>query len=89
MKRMTEKQEDFYDFVQDFVASKGYFPTYRECAEGLSFKSHNSVQQNLKALQKKGWLKHTPKRGWHITPRFYCMHCGNEISQSEHKRLAA
>ena len=55
-KQLTKKQLEFYHFIRDFKREHGIWPTYREIAEHLDFKSPNSVTQNIKSLIKKGYL---------------------------------
>jgi len=55
-RQLTKKQLEFFQFIRDFKKSNGLWPTYREIADNLDFKSPNSVTQNIKALIKKGYL---------------------------------
>lgn len=54
--RLTGKQQLVVDYISKYVETNKAWPSYREIADHFSFKSPNSVTQNLKALEKKGYL---------------------------------
>ncbi len=54
---LTAKQEAVLAFIRDELADKGYPPTIREIGSHLGLKSTNGVNDHLKALEKKGYLK--------------------------------
>ena len=53
-------------YMRDFMTKHGAPPTIREIAKHFEFASENAVADHLKALKRKGLLKHYPKRsrGW-------------------------
>lgn len=51
---LTKKQREVLDFIESFVAEKGYTPSYREIATGLGLSSPATVCQHIKALCEKG-----------------------------------
>ena len=53
---LTRKQQEFFSFIIDYKKEYNVWPTYREIAEHFSYKSPNSVTQNIQALLKKGYL---------------------------------
>ena len=53
---LTRKQQEFFSFINDYKKEYDVWPTYREIAEHFSYKSPNSVTQNIQALLKKGYL---------------------------------
>ncbi|GMQ80790.1 MAG: transcriptional repressor LexA [Rhodothermia bacterium] len=53
---LTPKQQDFLQYIRDYVSNQGVWPTYREMSEHFDFRSPNSVTQNLQALNRKGFL---------------------------------
>ncbi len=57
MKKLTERQQLVFDFIADYFQRKGMPPTVREIADGLDFKSPNSVQEHLRLIEKKGWVE--------------------------------
>lgn len=55
-RQLTKKQLEFFHYIRDYRSSNGIWPTYREIADALDFRSPNSVTQNIKSLVKKGYL---------------------------------
>lgn len=55
-KHLTSKQHAFWTYLKDYVTNNGVWPTYRELVDEFSYRSPNSVTQNLQALHKKGFL---------------------------------
>ena len=53
---LTPKQKRLLDFIQHYAETKGYPPTQREIAARFRLKSLGSVQDYLKALERKGYL---------------------------------
>jgi len=56
-RQLTKKQLEFFHFIREYRKTNGIWPTYREIADQLDYKSPNSVTQNIKALIKKGVLR--------------------------------
>jgi SOS regulatory protein LexA len=50
---LTKKQKEFFDYITQYKADEGIWPTYREIADYFGYKSPNSVTQNIQALVKK------------------------------------
>ncbi len=57
MKKLTARQQVVYDFITEYYTEKEIPPTVREIADGLGFKSPNSVQEHLRLIEKKGFVK--------------------------------
>ena len=55
-RNLTEKQEQFLDYIRDYTQENGIWPTYRELSDQFDFRSPNSVTQNLQALYRKGYI---------------------------------
>lgn len=55
-KHLTSKQHSFLKYLKDYVKEHGVWPTYRELVDEFTYRSPNSVTQNLQALFKKGFL---------------------------------
>lgn len=50
-------QQRVYDFIVDFITSKGYSPSMREISTGTGIKSTASVSDYLCMLEKLGKIK--------------------------------
>lgn len=57
MKKLTARQQLVYDFISEYFDREGMPPTVREIADGLGFKSPNSVQEHLRLIEKKGYVE--------------------------------
>jgi len=55
---LTEKQKAVLDYIIKYDQEKQRWPSYEEFTHEFSYKSSNSITQNLKALTKKGYLIH-------------------------------
>lgn len=53
---MTERQQKFLQFIEDFIRDNGYSPSIREIAKGLGLSSTASVKKMLDRLTDKGLL---------------------------------
>ncbi|MCH7853153.1 MAG: transcriptional repressor LexA [Proteobacteria bacterium] len=60
MRRLTPRQSEILNLIQDFIAENGMPPTRAEIARELGFKSANAAEDHLRALQKKGVLELIP-----------------------------
>ena len=52
----TKRQKEFLEMITNFYESNYYMPTYDEIREAMSLKSYSAVTDNLKALERKGFL---------------------------------
>lgn len=60
MRQLTPRQREILDLIQSFIEEFGMPPTRAEIARELGFKSANSAEEHLRALQKKGVLELVP-----------------------------
>lgn len=60
MKRITEQQSEILNVIVESVKTRGYPPTIKEIAEALGIGSTSSVFYQLRALQKKGFIRIDP-----------------------------
>ena len=54
---LTIRQKQVLDFIADFIADKGYSPSYEEMARGLSLASLATVHKHVSALEEKQYLR--------------------------------
>lgn len=59
MRTITERQLQVLEYVSDFYREHGVAPTMRNIADHFEWSSHNAAQDHLRALEKKGYLRHT------------------------------
>ena len=61
-RQITDKQKKVLSYICSITSKQGRPPTIREIAAWFGFKSTGTVRDYLRALQKKGYLKLTPKK---------------------------
>jgi repressor LexA len=54
---ITRRQRQVYDFISEFVQSKGYSPSFEEIGEGLGLSSLATVHKHISNLEQKGLLR--------------------------------
>jgi repressor LexA len=54
---ITKRQRAVYDFISEFVAGKGYSPSFEEIGEALGLSSLATVHKHISNLETKGLLK--------------------------------
>ncbi len=55
--RPTKKQKELLTFIEEFIAAKGYSPSYREIKQGLNYNSVATVALHVNNLIKRGHLQ--------------------------------
>ena len=54
---LTKKQRQILDYVESFVETNGYSPSYEEIAEHFRYSSLATVHEHLTNLEQKGFLR--------------------------------
>ncbi|HEX6748476.1 MAG TPA: transcriptional repressor LexA [Longimicrobium sp.] len=54
---LTKKQRQILDYVESFVDSYGYSPSYEEIANAFNYSSLATVHEHLTNLEQKGFLR--------------------------------
>lgn len=62
MERLTQRQQQIFDFIKDNVRKKGYPPSVREIGEGIGLRSSSTVHAHLEKLEKKGYIRRDPTK---------------------------
>src|SRR5262245_45286453 len=57
MHGLTKRQEQTLSFIRRSIEERGYPPTLREIGEHMGIKSTNGVNDHLRALERKGYLR--------------------------------
>ena len=55
--QLTQRQQDILNFISASIDERGFPPTLREIGTHFGIRSTNGVNDHLKALEKKGFLK--------------------------------
>lgn len=59
---LTPRQRKVLDMIRDYVEHRGYPPSVREIGEAVGLTSTSSVAHQLRALERKGYLRRDPNR---------------------------
>ncbi len=57
MQGLTGRQAQTLDFIRESIESRGYPPTLREIGTHMGIRSTNGVNDHLRALERKGYLR--------------------------------
>lgn len=68
-RELTEVQKKILEYLIDSIKGKGIPPTLAEVAKHFGYKNRATVQQHLGAIEKKGYIRKSPKlsRGIELT----------------------
>ena len=58
--KLTKKQKEVYNILEDFYKENGYWPTYREISSIMGLKSSAGPYKHIKALKAKGYVDKAP-----------------------------
>lgn len=61
MRKLTPTQKKVLEYVLRYHKENGFAPTYREVADNFGWSAHNSAVVHLGLIEKKGWLRRTPR----------------------------
>ncbi len=81
---LTERQQQILDFIADSINGRGFPPTLREIGEHFGIRSTNGVNDHLKALEKKGYLRREDLKSRAMRP----VAMANVVSLAERRRQA-
>lgn len=57
MQGLTKRQQQTLEFIRSSIVDRGYPPTLREIGEHMGIRSTNGVNDHLRALERKGYLR--------------------------------
>jgi repressor LexA len=57
MQGLTKRQSQTLEFIRNQIEERGYPPTLREIGEFMGIRSTNGVNDHLRALERKGYLR--------------------------------
>ncbi len=72
MENLTKRQKELLDFINQFIETHEYAPSYREIADGMQLGSIATVAAHLDNLKMKGYLTKDFReaRSLQLTPRW-------------------
>src|SRR5690349_24553749 len=57
MQGLTQRQAQTLEYIRQSIEERGYPPTLREIGEYMGIRSTNGVNDHLRALERKGYLR--------------------------------
>ncbi|MCH9634746.1 MAG: LexA repressor [Chlamydiae bacterium] len=60
---LTDKEQEFFDYIKNFIEQHKSAPTYAELQSYFGFASKSSVYRHLQNLKNKGFIQINKKRG--------------------------
>ena len=57
MEKLTEREEQAYDFIVNYFKDNGFAPSYKEIGDGIYYASQSSVKDVVESLQRKGYIE--------------------------------
>jgi SOS-response transcriptional repressor LexA len=71
--KRTERPRRIVKYIADYIASRGYAPSFREINEGVKLRGTSTVNYYIDRLVNMGYLEKTPRisRGLRVTLRGY------------------
>lgn len=62
MQKLTERQQQIYNYLKRTVQEKGYPPSVREIGDAVGLQSSSTVHGHLSRLEDKGYIKRDPTK---------------------------
>lgn len=59
---LTKRQEEILEFIKTHIEKSGFPPTISEIPKEFAFKSPNAVQEHVKAIARKGYIRRNPNK---------------------------
>ncbi len=60
--KITAKQREILDYMENCILTKGYPPSVREICEAVHLKSTSSVHSHLSTLEENGYIRRDPTK---------------------------
>jgi len=68
MQRLTDRQQQVLSFIRSSITDRGYPPTLREIGAHMGIRSTNGVNDHLRALERKGYLRREDMKSRALRP---------------------
>ncbi|MEH6942939.1 helix-turn-helix domain-containing protein [Bacillus sp. JJ722] len=62
LKPLGKRQQEILGFIEEYTNHHGFPPTVREIADGTGLASSSTVQEHLRKLTNKGFLRRDPNK---------------------------
>jgi repressor LexA len=68
MQGLTDRQQQVLKYIRDSIVERGYPPTLREIGAHMGIRSTNGVNDHLRALERKGYLRREDMKSRALRP---------------------
>jgi repressor LexA len=65
---LTKRQREILDFIESFIQSSGYSPSFEEIAEFFGYRSLATVHEHLSNLERKGYIRRNYNESRSVEP---------------------
>lgn len=62
MEKLTERQEEIFNKLKQYIKEHGYSPSVRELGQLMGLKSSETISTHLKKIKAKGYIDYNPKK---------------------------
>jgi repressor LexA len=83
LKGLTKRQQEILHYIDSFINTHRYSPSYREIMQHFGFKSLGTVYKHLQILKRKGVIENEKKSSRSIAPTFQSQQSKKEPRETE------
>jgi repressor LexA len=65
---LTKRQREILDFIETFIQSSGYSPSFEEIADFFGYRSLATVHEHLSNLERKGYIRRNYNESRSVEP---------------------
>lgn len=65
---LTRRQREILDFIESFIQTSGYSPSFEEIAEFFGYRSLATVHEHLSNLERKGYIRRNYNESRSVEP---------------------
>ena len=65
---LTKRQREILDFIESFIHSEGYSPSFEEIAKFFGYRSLATVHEHLSNLERKGYIRRNYNESRSVEP---------------------
>jgi repressor LexA len=86
---LTKRQREILDFIESFIQSSGYSPSFEEIAKFFGYRSLATVHEHLSNLERKGYIRRNYNESRSVEPLETTHHRATAAALPLHGLVAA
>ena len=86
---LTKRQREILDFIESFIQSSGYSPSFEEIAKFFGYRSLATVHEHLSNLERKGYIRRNYNESRSVEPLEATHHRATAAALPLHGLVAA